>query len=620
MPRFGGLGVYTNFLYFIVVLLVFSTQQAGPTPRFSWPTTVAGSLGLLALFGLINRWAFRRLAARLMDVPPGPRGPVLHHRTLSRQSILALLFFLLHIYLFDIKAHLNVFAMFRESLTVQGLVGLGLFFPYLAMVWLSSTRFSPGSSRGPARLTGSLRFNLAILLPWLVISGMVDLLQLVPNGPWHRSLDTPAGQLGFFALLLFVLTLFGPPLVLRLWGCRPLPPGGRRTVMEEFCRRQRFPVRDIVLWPTFGSDVFTAGVMGLHRRWRYLLVTESLLAVLDDNELRSVLAHEICHVRKRHLFFYLLFLLGYLALASPLMDLSTLLLLGSSLPGEVGGVPESGQATLVSLVSTAPLLLLLVLYFRYLFGFFIRNFERQADLYGLTVMGEPSSLVSALEKAALHSGNIREVPSWHHFSIKERVDFLFAAARSPVLVDRHERKLRAGLALYLAGILLLGTGGYLLQSGTIGKDWSDRLVLRALDRQVARVPENARLRLRLGTLYYQRENLPEAVRHLELAMKLDPENPEILNNLAYILATSKEAAYLQPQRALSLAERAAEISPQPYILDTLAEAYHVNGRNKEALEAAERALEAATDDRSDYLKQVERFRGLVGGGGVAGRE
>jgi Zn-dependent protease with chaperone function len=608
MPRVGSRGVYTNFLYFIVVLLVFLTQQAGLTPRFSWPVTFAGSLGLLALFALINRWVFRRVAERLEGTPPGPRGAVLHHRAVSRLSILGLLFFFLEIYLFDVKAHLNAFALFRRSLTVQGLVGLGLFLAYFATVWLFSTRPSLGSSRGSARLTGSIRFNLAILLPWLVISGIVDLLQFVPEGPWDRGLDTPGGQLAFFALLLLVLTLFAPPLVLRLWGCRPLPPGGRRTVIEEFCRRHRFPVRDIVLWPTLGSDVFTAGVMGLYRRWRYLLVTDGLLAVLDDNELRSVLAHEIGHVRKGHLFFYLFFILGYLTLASPLMAVSRLLLFGSDLPMNIVGVFDSGQATLVSLISTVPLLLLLVVYFRYLFGFFIRNFERQADLYGLTLMGEPSPLVSALEKVALHSGNIREVPSWHHFSIKERVDFLFAAARLPALVERHERKLKAGLVISLAGIVLLGTGGYLLQSGTVGEE----LEFRALSRLIVHVPGNARLQLRLGTLYYQRQNLPEAVSHLEQALKLDPEDPEALNNLAYILATSKDSAYLQPRRALSLAERAAAISPEPYILDTLAEAYHASGRNKEALETAEQALKAAGGDRSNYLKQVERFRHLVG--------
>lgn len=603
--------MYNNFLYFIVVLLIFSTQQPGLGLRLSGPATVSASLGLLALFALINQWVFRRLAARLAGMGAGTRAPVLVQRTVSRQSLLALGFFALHVYLFDIKAHLNALALFRKSFTLQGVVGLGLFLLYLSMVWLFNNRYSPDARGAAGRVGGTLRFNLAILLPWLLISGIADLLQFAPDGFWHRSLDAPLGQVVFFALLLILFTLFGPPLVLRLWGCRPLPPGGRRALIEGFCRLHRLQVRDILLWPTLGAGVLTAGVMGLHRRWRYLLLTDGLLALLDDNELRGVLAHEMGHVRKFHLCFYMLFLLGYLVVTSPLMDLSVLFLLASNLPLDFVGLPDSGQVTLVSLVSTVPLLLLLVLYFRYFFGFFIRNFERQADLYGLTVMGEPSSLVSALEKVAFHSGNIREVPSWHHFSIKERVDFLLAAVRTPALVGRHQRKVRAGLVLYIIAIIFLGTGGYLIQSGAIGKNLSDRLVFRALDRQVVRSPENARLRLALGTLYYQRQNLPEAVHHLELALKLDPDNPEIQNNLAWILATSKDSLYFQPERALTLAERAARISPQPYLLDTLAEAYHVNGRDEEALEAAESALEAATENRSYYVKQVERFRGLV---------
>jgi Zn-dependent protease with chaperone function len=612
----GGWGVYNNFLYFIVVLLIFSTQQPGVGFRLSGPVTVTASLGLLALFALINQWVFRRLAARLAGMGTGTRAPVMFARTVGRLSLLALGFFALHIYLLDVKAHLNAFSLFRNSFTLQGVVGLGLFLLYLSMVWLFSNRYSPGARTRAGGAGGSLRFNLAILLPWLLISGVADLLRFVPDGFWNRGLDTPAGQVVFFAFLLLLFTLFGPPLVLRLWGCRPLPPGGRRALIEEFCRVHRFPVRDILLWPTLGAGVLTAGVMGLYQRWRYLLLTESLLALLDDNELRGVLAHELGHIRKFHLFFYLVFLLGYLVVASPLMDLSILFLLASNLPLDFVGLPDAGQVTLVSLLSTAPLLLLLVLYFRYLFGFFIRNFERQADLYALTVMGEPTALVSALEKVAFHSGDIREVPSWHHFSIKERVDFLLAAARTPALVRGHRGKVRAGLVLYMIAITFLGTGGYLIQSGAIGKNLSDRLVFRALDRQVTRSPENVRLRLALGTLYYQRQNLPEAVHHLELALKLDPDDPEVQNNLAWILATSKDSVYFQPERALTLAERAARISPEPYVLDTLAEAYHVNGRNKEALKAAEAALEAATTNHSYYIKQAERFRGFMGGKGA----
>jgi len=609
----GGWGVYNNFLYFIVVLLIFSTQQPGLGLRLSAPATVAASLGLLALFGLINQRVFRRLAARLVAMGTGTRGPVLFQRTVSRQSLLALGFFALDVYLLDIKAHLNAVALFRKSFTLQGVVGLGLFLLYLSTVWVFSNRYSPDAHRGGRRVGGTLRFNLAILLPWLLISGIADLLQFVPDGFWHRSLDTLWGQIVFFALLLLLFTLFGPPLVLRIWGCRPLPPGARRALIEGFCRSHRFPVRDILLWPTLGAGVLTAGVMGLHRRWRYLLLTDSLLALLDDNELQGVLAHEMGHIRKFHLFFYMLFLLGYLVVASPLMDLSTLFVLASNLPLDFVGLPDSEQATLVSLVSTLPLLLFFVLYFRYLFGFFIRNFERQADLYGLTVVGEPTPLVSALEKVAFHSGNIREVPSWHHFSIKERVEFLLAAARTPALVGRHQRKVRAGLVLYIGTMILLGTGGYLIQAGAVGKNLSDRLIFRALDRRVARSPENADLRLALGTLYYQRQNIPAAVHHLELGLKLDPDNPEIQNNLAWILATSKDPADFQPERALALAERAARLSPAPYVLDTLAEAYYVNGRNEEALKAAEEALAAATENRSYYINQVERFREFVRG-------
>jgi Zn-dependent protease with chaperone function len=607
--------VYNNFLYFIVVLLIFSTQQPGLGLRLSVPATIAASLGLLALFAFINQWVFRRLAARLVRMGTGTRAPVLFQRTVNRQSLLAVGFFFLNVYLLDIKAQLNAVAIFRKSFTLQGIVGLGLFLLYLSAVWLFSNRYSADERGGGRRIGGTVRFNLAILLPWLLISGIADLLQFVPDGFWSRSLETTLGQFVFFGLLLLLFTLFGPPLVLRIWGCRPLPPGNRRALIEGFCRSHQFPVRDILLWPTLGAGVLTAGVMGIHRRWRYLLLTDSLLVLLDDSELRGVLAHEMGHVRKFHLFFYVVFLLGYLVLASPLVDLSTLFALASNLPADLVGLPNSGQATLASLASTLPILLLFVLYFRYVFGFFIRNFERQADLYGLTVVGQPGPLVSALEKVAFHSGNIREVPSWHHFSIRERVDFLFAAARTPALVGRHQRKVRAGLLLYILTMLLLGTGGYLIQSGNVGKNLSDRLLFRALDRQVARSPEDAGLQLALGTLYFQRQNIPAAVHHLEVALKLDPDNPEIQNSLAWILATSEETAYFQPVRALALAERAARSSPEPHVLDTLAEAYHVNGRNEEALEAAEKALGAATENRSYYIKQVERFRGLVGGKG-----
>jgi Zn-dependent protease with chaperone function len=448
-------------------------------------------------------------------------------------------------------------------------------------------------------------------LPWFLISGVVDLLQVLPGGLLTERLSTPLGLFVFYALLLVLFILFAPLLVVRLWNCQPLPPGRRRSFIERFCHEQHFQIREIVLLPGSGGLSLTAGVMGVLRYCRYLLVTEGLLNILDDDELRSVLAHEMGHIKERHLLFYLLFLLGYLIVASPLSILSDQLVFATVPPRLMLFLPESTRLTFLSLLYTLPLVLLFILYFRFLFGFFIRNFERQADLHVFGVMKRPYPLISALEKVSLHSGNIRDVPSWHHFSIKQRVDYLSAADNRPSLIQRHRQKLRKGLAVYLVGLALVGTVGYLYQVGVIGDKLDEYLRLRALKNLVQIEPNNALWRFDLGTLLFQRNNLKQAVEELKLALELDPKNPEILNNLAWILATSKEQSYFQPGQALVFAERAAQASPKPHILDTLAEAYHVNGMQEEALATAERALAAASGDRSYYLRQAEKFRSIV---------
>ena len=607
--------MYTNFIYFIVVLFIFSTQQPTLTSRLSLSLTLCASFALLSGFALINRQVFKQLLARISGISSGPYLAVLYHRSVSRQSLLALLFFCLQTYLLDIKSHLLSVPLIRASFTLQGLFALGLFLLHLAIVWFYShecyCRFSTSGCSRSSMVVSNLRFNLAILLPWLLISGVVDLLQLAPGGVLTQYLGTPLGIILFFALVLVLFVLVAPLLVVHLWNCRPLPPGDRRSLIEKFCREQDFKIREVVLLPGAGGLSLTAGVMGIVRQCRYLLVTEGLLNLLDDDELSAVLAHEMGHIKERHLLFYLLFLLGYLLVATPLSTLADHLVFASVPPEIMLFLPEAARLTFLSLLYTMPLLFLLVLYFRFLFGFFIRNFERQADLYVFGVMRRPYPLISALEKVALHSGNIRDVPSWHHFSIKQRVDYLTAADSRPSLIRRHRLKLRKSLAAYLVVLALVATVGYLYQAGALGESLNEYLRLRALTNLVQLEPDEGLYRFQLGTLLYQRNNLEGAVRELELALKIDPRNPEILNNLAWILATSKERRFFQPVQALMLAERAAKVSSKPHILDTLAEAYHVNGMEVEALITAERALAAASGDRSYYVSQVERFRTLV---------
>ena len=93
----------------------------------------------------------------------------------------------------------------------------------------------------------------------------------------------------------------------------------------------------------------------------------------------------------------------------------------------------------------------------------------------------------------------------------------------------------------------------------------------------------------------------------EQSILLKPDNPKALNNLAWLLATCKDESFRRPQRALTLAQKAAELEEAPHILDTLAESYYVNGKFEAAVAIELRALDLATIDRAYYQKQLKKF-------------
>lgn len=78
-----------------------------------------------------------------------------------------------------------------------------------------------------------------------------------------------------------------------------------------------------------------------------------------------------------------------------------------------------------------------------------------------------------------------------------------------------------------------------------------------------------------------------------------------------MLATDKDPAIFQPQKALILAKEAASLKPEPVILDTLAEAFYVNGRPEMALKIIEQLLAENPPNRSYYQGQEERFRKAI---------
>jgi Zn-dependent protease with chaperone function len=418
---------------------------------------------------------------------------------------------------------------------------------------------------------------------------------------------TPEGQIIFFSFFLIALVIIAPSLIKVFWRCRPMPGGPKRERIEAMCRKAGLKYKNILMWPIFEGKMLTAGVMGLVRTFRYILVTKSLLHILNDDELDAVMAHEIGHIKRRHLLFYLIFFLGFIVLSYAAFDLIVYLVLYSNLAFPIGRQPQFEQVTYTSILLTVAMAGTMWIYFRYVFGYFMRNCERQADLYAFTLLGSSFWLISSLEKIAVYSGKSHDRPSWHHFSIRQRVDFLNSCEADRDLIVRHDRKLRRSIFAFLGGLLCLGYVGYAINFGEMGKTLNKHFLQKALTKELERNPGNARLYSTLGAIYYEDKAYREAIEAYERSLELAPQDAETLNNLAWLYATCQESQCREPIKALVYARHAAALKPVPHILDTLAESYYVNGLYDKAIIVIKQALKMKPEDRPYYEGQLRKF-------------
>jgi Zn-dependent protease with chaperone function len=356
--------------------------------------------------------------------------------------------------------------------------------------------------------------------------------------------------------------------------------------------------------------MMTAGVMGLLPKFRYILITDSLLNILSEEEIKAVMAHEIGHIKYRHILFYILFLLGYMAISFGLFEVFFyVMVMQPWLFGLLSSQKEL-QAGIFYFLLSLPIILSVILYFRYIMGFFMRNFERQADLYSAKLIGKPEPTIASLEKIAHVSGLSRHHPSWHHFSIAERVEFLWRSLQDPQLIKRHSRRLALFLTVFFVLIVSLG---YTLNFGPLKSNLENITLTHILNRQLVESSENIDIYRALAFVYHRRDNLAKAHWAYENILRLNPDDGLALNNLAWILATAQDTTLLDYPRALTLAKRAVGIQRSSTFLDTLAEALYVNGMYDQALQTIKEALENASENRKYFVRQLEKIKKRAGG-------
>jgi STE24 endopeptidase len=259
------------------------------------------------------------------------------------------------------------------------------------------------------------------------------------------------------AILVFVA--LGPLAMRYVWDTVPMPPGPLRDRLDAMCRRHRVRVSRILVWRTHGTMV-NGAVLGLTPAFRYVLLTDALLDSLPDTQVEAVMAHEVAHVRHRHIVWLGVVIVTALAAVAAIGEQA----LGALGLGVTDELPEH-LALAVALVTFALAM--------GVFGFVSRRFEWQADAFAAAHMSEslttPDAVLAAptvtsagadAMAAALRSvARLNHVPehrrSWRHGSIRTRLDRLASTigltpGRLPA--DRAARRLKI-LALLVAAAL-----------------------------------------------------------------------------------------------------------------------------------------------------------------------
>lgn len=122
--------------------------------------------------------------------------------------------------------------------------------------------------------------------------------------------------------------------------------------------------------------------------------------------------------------------------------------------------------------------------------------------------------------------------------------------------------------------------------------------------------------IQLAREFEAQGKIQAAVQSYDRVMKLEPDNVEALNGLAWILATADDPAVRNPGRAVELGMKAAKLSKWrlPSIIETLSVAYAEDGQYSNAMTMAQAANELAMlTGRSEIARQAAQLQSLYAG-------
>ena len=358
----------------------------------------------------------------------------------KRANIALLIFMFLFCFVF------KSFRTMEFSTTLSTLLLLFLYFFGLAFSYF----FNPSIS---SKTRSELYFLIPFTLPLLCLNLLNDASTLFDFDFNAVNYWTPAGLALLTSLLLFfgVLMVLMPYVIQAFWQCEPLQ-GPIRNRLENICARANFRYRDLKTWGVM-DHALTAAILGIYWRLRYVLFTKRLLTEMPPECVDAILIHEIGHNKHKHLTIYPFLIAGMMLLITILT-----LFFEQTLPAMLNmhsiRLSDFEKQLFAGFWLLSCYIIFPLFYLRYVFGFFSRLFERQADLHIFTLESSPSAMIESLDHIGTLTGTLRK-PNWHHYSLQERIDFLKRAEIDRNLIAIHHHFVQTVLYIYFGCFLAL---------------------------------------------------------------------------------------------------------------------------------------------------------------------
>ncbi len=300
---------------------------------------------------------------------------------------------------------------------------------------------------------------LLVVVPVALVLAWTELIDkgMGPTGAGRGWLTSCAGSAESAEVVaagsqlagIAAIVVLSPLILRRLWSTARLT-GPLRESLEGLARQYGVRLGAPLVWRTHGLMV-NGAVLGVFWPARYLLLTDALLEHLPPDQVEAVAAHEVGHIRLRHMPW-----LGAVVIAT---------LQGVGVTAHWLGVRGSEESVGTGIALALSLAAALVA-----FTLVSRRFEWQADAFAvrhlsLSLPPPPPDRPAAITEHAVNimSAALRNVaewngvppdrPSWRHGSIALRRQRLLNLVGRPVddlPIDRHVRAIKRATAAALA--------------------------------------------------------------------------------------------------------------------------------------------------------------------------